>query len=745
MEALVESSQPVRSPENSRKRRREDELPYERRPPGLRSELYERGSLVDEDDSNPSFSAHSRLSQYLDTVKARLGRPVYEELMAILLDWWKGRLGDIGFIQQTFQLMSASDLFEDSEVLFEAKRDTTVTLYHPPSEPVSSAILYYQKSHAEIVALSPEAKSIVCKPMNTRELRQMINAGIVNFSDDLPSIMAPCVMQLLQFELDNQGLDSLYRKKCSKCLRSFAKKFHFLPPSLYLKNIVREGSCAIKNGGYADVWKGMMADGQSVCIKVLRMYDNDTRNKVLADFCREALEWQQLDHPNVLPFLGVDINSFRPSFCLISPWMFNGDVMSFLKSHPDHDRILCLQQIAKGINYLHSLNPPIVHGDIKGVNILVDDDHQCCLADFGLASAVESQTIGSASGGIRCTLRWSSPEVIRPDSNPDKKDARPRDIYAFACTTVEILSGEPPFAHHKNEAAVMFDIISGIRPSRPQSAWCLDFIWDLVERCWAQDIFSRPHSLEVCHALLLETSTPTESQLGQPSQSISSGDTEDEQVQMTSLQQSPINVDSFFDPFAFWREDQNSYNTRHLQIVIPLGVPHGDTPPPAPINPCNSSTVELSTTESWLSQPSQSISSGDTEDEQEQMTSLQCQWSPIDSCIDDPSAFQWEGQNSGNTPPPAPIESYNPFTVEFPPMRNIISTDAQRRASHSRRKHPGILYLCDICDQDFTSRQNLRNHINAHNGIKPYACSICEEAFGTSQSLKRHSRKHINM
>jgi hypothetical protein len=46
-----------------------------------------------------------------------------------------------------------------------------------------------------------------------------------------------------------------------------------------------------------------------------------------------------LDHPNILPFLGVNDNMFHPSFCLISPWKDNGNLLSFLEKNPHVDRL----------------------------------------------------------------------------------------------------------------------------------------------------------------------------------------------------------------------------------------------------------------------------------------------------------------------------------------------------------------------------------------------------------------------
>jgi serine/threonine protein kinase len=76
------------------------------------------------------------------------------------------------------------------------------------------------------------------------------------------------------------------------------------------------------------------------------------RITVWQTFCREALYWGRLDHPNILPFLGVDEKMFQPSFCLISPWMDNGNLMNFLEKNPDFDR---LKAVPSKILYLRGV------------------------------------------------------------------------------------------------------------------------------------------------------------------------------------------------------------------------------------------------------------------------------------------------------------------------------------------------------------------------------------------------------
>ncbi|KAK7060776.1 hypothetical protein VNI00_000508 [Paramarasmius palmivorus] len=351
---------------------------------------------------------------------------------------------------------------------------------------------------------------------------------------------AVSVMQVLQAELDttsHEDVDKRYRKKCLKYLRALIKRYYVLPPTLFVENIIREGDHAQGGGGFADIWKGLYNE-RPVCLKVLRMFtgsDEASREKafmVLAfdlhisiefltsiteqDFCEEAILWKQLKHPNILPFLGVNTTLFAPGFCLVSPWMTNGDIVSFVKAFPNFDKLTLIYEISSALTYLHSLEPAIVHGDVKGANILITDDFRCCLADFGLAIAVETQ-IMSSSGGLKGSFRWLSPELLPAGAElptPGHKRNKPsRDIYAFGCTILEvcnfllkrdtsvhlrfkIITGRPPFADLA-EGAVLLKVVQGERPGRPGSGWCPDSIWDLIEQCWEHDPRRRPHIREI--------------------------------------------------------------------------------------------------------------------------------------------------------------------------------------------------------------------------------------------------------
>jgi serine/threonine protein kinase len=145
-------------------------------------------------------------------------------------------------------------------------------------------------------------------------------------------------------------------------------------------------------------------DGSSVAVKHLKAIGGDEHahkvhkppnmvrkllTKAIQMMCREALVWRQLQHENVLPFIGINTTLF-PSYrlpVLISPWMYYGSLreytnlptydvnrsiyplVSFLKSKCSLKLIrICVVQLrgmAQGIAYLHSLD--ITHGDLKHV------------------------------------------------------------------------------------------------------------------------------------------------------------------------------------------------------------------------------------------------------------------------------------------------------------------------------------------------------------------------------------------
>ncbi|KIK65876.1 hypothetical protein GYMLUDRAFT_218627 [Collybiopsis luxurians FD-317 M1] len=137
---------------------------------------------------------------------------------------------------------------------------------------------------------------------------------------------------------------------------------------------------------------------------------------------------------------------------------------------------------------------------VRQANILVTADLHCCLADFGLSVVnTESQIWSNAATNVKGATRWMAPELQIPDSAGKLASSRlSTDVYAFGCTTIEILTLRPPFNDKKTDGAIIHSLLVGGRPARPQqNMWCTDSLWELMNRCWAQDPSTRPDSQNI--------------------------------------------------------------------------------------------------------------------------------------------------------------------------------------------------------------------------------------------------------
>ncbi|KAJ6562311.1 hypothetical protein B0H19DRAFT_878386, partial [Mycena capillaripes] len=117
-------------------------------------------------------------------------------------------------------------------------------------------------------------------------------------------------------------------RRCIRCLRRLSSRCSRLPPSYFLYDVKKCGEYCVTGGGFAvsygqPVFKKMVSFTFDRIFGRANWVIQANQMVYLQDFCREAL---YLNHPNILPFFGVDDIVFQPSFCLISPWMENGNL-----------------------------------------------------------------------------------------------------------------------------------------------------------------------------------------------------------------------------------------------------------------------------------------------------------------------------------------------------------------------------------------------------------------------------------
>ncbi|KAK0471351.1 TKL/TKL-ccin protein kinase [Armillaria novae-zelandiae] len=268
--------------------------------------------------------------------------------------------------------------------------------------------------------------------------------------------------------------------------------------------VTREGRFPEAHGGFADVWKGIWMDGQHerrVAIKVLRSrVDNpEMEEKMKLRLWRELNMWKKLDHPNILPLLGV-VSDFGRYDAMICPWLDNGSVTSYMERCGDllsmTDRLQLLCEVAEGLRYLHSFD--IIHGDLTGSNILINDQGKALLGDFGLSSIVsEFDETSSMTSGVSGAVRWADASLYKLLLRDDEDDRVPSpttmsDIYSFGSVTLEILSGRIPYHYVRTDAQVVIELHNGKKPRRPAPSFVTSSQWDFIQRCWADDPQERP-------------------------------------------------------------------------------------------------------------------------------------------------------------------------------------------------------------------------------------------------------------
>ncbi|KAF7319102.1 Kinase-like protein [Mycena chlorophos] len=313
----------------------------------------------------------------------------------------------------------------------------------------------------------------------------------------LESGSAQTFLDALQTVLDEESFllsqNRAALRQARRLLYKLSEKCHIVPSGLFIHGVLSREDHPSCGGGFGDVYRASYAN-RPVALKHMRHFlhgpSSDPREKTR--FLREALVWRQLRHPHILPFLGLDKETFPASFSMVSPWMENGTVMKYLEKAGKQHIARLVHEIALGLQYLHSQH--VVHGDLRGANILISSDHRACLADFGLS--VWSNASTSMRSSTRAgSLYWMAPELIDPDrfSLGGRFIRTPAsDIYAFGCTCVELYAGKPPFGTLP-PPAVLFKTINGERLPRESAGSIPDELWTCVSTCWSENPSSRPH------------------------------------------------------------------------------------------------------------------------------------------------------------------------------------------------------------------------------------------------------------
>ncbi|KAF8185739.1 kinase-like domain-containing protein [Pholiota molesta] len=233
-------------------------------------------------------------------------------------------------------------------------------------------------------------------------------------------------------------------------------------------------------------------------VAVKKLQNEEKITPIERDLRREIETWSTLRHPHILQFLGANVMDDEPF--IVMPFIKRGNVRDYIHTNPQCDRVRIIHQISQGVVYLHSVN--VIHGDLKGANVLIDDGERALLCDFGLSEMkvdVDSRSSDKHSDASEGSRPWMAPERLR--GSPLRK---PCDIYSLALTMYEIHSGVIPWSSLPRTDFREVVTNQRQRPERLERKYApqlSDSGWELITRCWTHEPQDRPTISQVCAEL----------------------------------------------------------------------------------------------------------------------------------------------------------------------------------------------------------------------------------------------------
>ncbi|XP_023549038.1 receptor-like cytosolic serine/threonine-protein kinase RBK2 [Cucurbita pepo subsp. pepo] len=222
----------------------------------------------------------------------------------------------------------------------------------------------------------------------------------------------------------------------------------------------------IGEGGYSEVYKGQLEDGQLVAIKRL---NRGTQEEMTADFLSELGIIVHVDHPNVASVIGYGVEGGMHLILHLSPLGSLASILYGPKERLDWStRYKIALGIAEGLLYLHEgCQRRIIHRDIKASNILLREDFEPQISDFGLAKWLPDQWTHHTVSKFEGTFGYLPPEFFMHGIVDEKTD-----VYAYGVLLLELITGRQAL-NSSQQSLVMW-----AKPLLPK-----DNLKDLVDPC----------------------------------------------------------------------------------------------------------------------------------------------------------------------------------------------------------------------------------------------------------------------
>lgn len=250
---------------------------------------------------------------------------------------------------------------------------------------------------------------------------------------------------------------------------------NFAPKNWMKGSLIGEGSFGSVFLALHAITGELMAVKQVEIPSATKGTEFDQRKNSMVTALKHEIELLQgMHHPNIVQYLGTAADDQYLNIFL--EYVPGGSIATMLKQYNTFQEPLVknfVRQILAGLSYLHSQD--IIHRDIKGANILVDNKGGVKISDFGISKRVEASTLlgsrasGSGGGGhvnrpsLQGSVYWMAPEVVRQTAHTKKAD-----IWSLGCLVVEMFIGAHPFPDCSQLQAIFAIGSSQARPPAPE-------------------------------------------------------------------------------------------------------------------------------------------------------------------------------------------------------------------------------------------------------------------------------------
>ncbi|KAK6259171.1 hypothetical protein SCA6_013645, partial [Theobroma cacao] len=251
------------------------------------------------------------------------------------------------------------------------------------------------------------------------------NGAIVPVGYEAIRPMSPC-----NFPKELQSLREKYSSSCR--LFSYQElleaTYNFMPENM------------VGKGGSSYVYKGCLPDGKELAVKILKPTENAVK-----EFVQEIEIITSLNHKNLISLFGLCFEDNK--LLLVYDFLYRGSLEENLHGNKKDSNAFGWQErykvavgMAEALDYLHNgCEQPVIHRDVKSSNILLSDDFEPQLSDFGLSSQVSSSASHMTCTDVAGTFGYLAPEYFMHGKMSDKVD-----VYAFGIVLLELLSGRKP-------------------------------------------------------------------------------------------------------------------------------------------------------------------------------------------------------------------------------------------------------------------------------------------------------------